>query len=161
MEHGDLVTEPGHPAYDCRSDESGSADHQHSHADSSFPNTPENIISRLAVVRCERTSRGSSKCFGLYLDFDHFESASREFSNPNKCRAVTFLFYQINKTQTIRYEIRYRRILAESGRIFVDYTYSASYRIPGTKGEEWRRRVEDNRLELVPFQDEFRIVAGM
>ena len=36
---------------------------------------------------------------------DHFESASREFSNPNKCHAVTFYFYQINKTQTVRFKI--------------------------------------------------------
>ena len=34
---------------------------------------------------------------------DHFESASREFANPNKCHAVTFFFYQINKTQKVRY----------------------------------------------------------
>ena len=33
---------------------------------------------------------------------DHFESASREFANPNRCRAITFYFYRINKTQTIR-----------------------------------------------------------
>ena len=36
---------------------------------------------------------------------DHFESSSREFSNPNKCYAVTFFFYQINKTQKVRYTI--------------------------------------------------------
>ena len=36
---------------------------------------------------------------------DHFESSSREFSNPNKCHAVTFLFYQINKTQTVTYRL--------------------------------------------------------
>ncbi len=63
--------------------------------------------------------------------------------------------------RAIRYEIRYRRIVREDDMIFVDYTYSASYRIPGSKGEEWRRKVEDNRLELVPVQTEFRIVAGM
>jgi hypothetical protein len=33
---------------------------------------------------------------------DHFESASRVFANPNHCHAVTFYFYQINKTQTVR-----------------------------------------------------------
>src|SRR5438132_175929 len=32
---------------------------------------------------------------------DHYESASREFENKNKCHAVTFLFYQINKTQKV------------------------------------------------------------
>ena len=36
---------------------------------------------------------------------DHFESSSREFSNPNKCHAVTYFFYQINKTQTVRFKI--------------------------------------------------------
>ena len=36
---------------------------------------------------------------------NHFESSSREFSNPNKCHAVTFLFYQINKMQTVKYEL--------------------------------------------------------
>ncbi len=36
---------------------------------------------------------------------DHFESASREFSNPNKCHAVTYFFYQINKTQIVRFKL--------------------------------------------------------
>lgn len=36
---------------------------------------------------------------------DHFESSSREFANPNRCHAVTYYFYQINKTQTVRFKI--------------------------------------------------------
>ena len=36
---------------------------------------------------------------------DHFEASSREFSNPNRCHAVTFLFYRINKTETIRFTL--------------------------------------------------------
>lgn len=36
---------------------------------------------------------------------DHYESASREFANGNDCHAVTFFFYQINKTQTISYTL--------------------------------------------------------
>jgi hypothetical protein len=36
---------------------------------------------------------------------DHFESSSREFTNPNRCHAVTYFFYQINKTQTVRFKI--------------------------------------------------------
>jgi hypothetical protein len=35
----------------------------------------------------------------------HFESSSRVFSNSNECHAVTYLFYRINKTQTIRFRI--------------------------------------------------------
>lgn len=44
---------------------------------------------------------------------DHFESASRSFSNPNTCHAVTFFFYQINKSQIIRFTIEsiQRRII--------------------------------------------------
>jgi len=36
---------------------------------------------------------------------DHFESSSREFSNSNRCHAVTFFFYRINKTQTIKFTL--------------------------------------------------------
>ena len=36
---------------------------------------------------------------------DHFESASRQFANPNHCHAVTYFFYQINKTQKVRFTI--------------------------------------------------------
>jgi hypothetical protein len=36
---------------------------------------------------------------------DHFESASREFKNPNTCHAITFQFYRINKTETIKFEL--------------------------------------------------------
>ena len=36
---------------------------------------------------------------------DHFESSSRDFSNPNKCHAITFFFYRINKTQTVKFTL--------------------------------------------------------
>lgn len=66
------------------------------------------------------------------------------------------------KTQTIRYEIRYRKVtISENKRVFVEYTYTASYRIPGLKGEEWKHTVADNRLELVPEGDGYKILAGM
>lgn len=66
------------------------------------------------------------------------------------------------KTQAIRYEIRYRRVsTAQNNHVLVDYTYSASYRLPGLKGEEWRHTVADNRLELVPEGESFKILAGM
>jgi hypothetical protein len=72
-----------------------------------------------------------------------------------------YLTGKFQDARAIRYEIRYRRVVKEENVIYVDYTFSASYRIPGQKGEEWRSKVDDNRLELVPHQDEFRIVAGM
>ena len=36
---------------------------------------------------------------------DHYESSSRVFSNPNRCHAVTYFFYRINKCQTLRFEL--------------------------------------------------------
>jgi hypothetical protein len=36
---------------------------------------------------------------------DQYESASRVFANPNRCHALTFLFYKLNKCQTIRWEL--------------------------------------------------------
>ena len=72
-----------------------------------------------------------------------------------------YLTTKFQDATAIRYEMRYRRVQKERDLIYIDYTYSASYRIPGPKGDEWRRKVEDNRLELVPYQDDYRIVAGM
>jgi len=72
-----------------------------------------------------------------------------------------YLSTKFQDASAIRYEIRYRKIQKERDLVFVEYTYSASYRIPGIKTDEWRHKVEDNRLELVPYQDEFRILAGM
>lgn len=51
---------------------------------------------------------------------DHFESSSREFTNPNKCHAITFLFYQINKTQTVTYKLEAieRRVILDPNNDF-------------------------------------------
>ncbi len=62
----------------------------------------------------------------------------------------------------IRHEIRYRRIVRETDRVFVDYTFSASFRVPTGKADAWKRKVDDNRLELVRDESgEFKIVSGM
>jgi hypothetical protein len=73
-----------------------------------------------------------------------------------------YLTAKFVQTQAIRYEIRYRKVsVGENKKVFVEYSYSASYRIPGLKGEEWKHTVADNRLELVPDGDTFKITAGM
>jgi hypothetical protein len=73
-----------------------------------------------------------------------------------------YLAGQYMKTTGIRYEIKYRKVtFNENTHVFVDYTYAASYRLPGVKGEEWRHTVADNRLDLVPDGDTYKIIAGM
>lgn len=44
---------------------------------------------------------------------DHYEATSRSFSNANRCHAVTYFFYRINKTETIRFTLESieRRVL--------------------------------------------------
>jgi hypothetical protein len=46
-----------------------------------------------------------------------FESATRTISNPNRCHAVTYFAYQINKTQIVRFKILAitRRIIDPAG----------------------------------------------
>ncbi|HEY5369416.1 MAG TPA: hypothetical protein VIJ75_10515 [Hanamia sp.] len=36
---------------------------------------------------------------------DQYEASSRQFSNPNHCHAITFIFYRLNKKQKITYEL--------------------------------------------------------
>lgn len=63
-----------------------------------------------------------------------------------------YLQKQLKDAKAIRYEIRYRRVISskDTERMFVDYTYSASYKVPGLEDkDEWRRTVSENRLELV------------
>ena len=73
-----------------------------------------------------------------------------------------FLTTTFQGTDGIRYEIRYRRVtFEENTHVSVDYTFAASYRIPGVKKEEWRHSVADNRLDLVPEGDGYKIMSGM
>jgi hypothetical protein len=73
-----------------------------------------------------------------------------------------YLNKKFNQASAIRYEIFYREV--SEGRketVLVDFTYTASYKIPTPTGEVWRRRVADNRLELVREGEKFRILSGM
>ena len=49
----------------------------------------------------------------------------------------------------------------ERKEVLVDYSYSASYRVPGSKVDEWRHSVSDNRLVLIPDGEASKIVSGM
>jgi len=73
-----------------------------------------------------------------------------------------FLETKFRQTRSVRYDIRYRAITDDpSGEVFVDYTFSASYKVPTQHGERWKRSIGDNRLVLIPFEDSYKIRAGM
>jgi len=55
----------------------------------------------------------------------------------------------------VRYEIHYRRVSHQGARIVVDYRYTASYRLHSEDGQDhWSRRLNDNRIVLVPADDD-------
>jgi hypothetical protein len=53
---------------------------------------------------------------------DHFESSSREFSNPNRCHAITYSFFQVNKTQKVKFTLLSvnREVADPVGRVSID-----------------------------------------
>jgi len=73
-----------------------------------------------------------------------------------------YLNSQFKNTTAIRYEIHYRNVTeGRKDTVLVDYTYSASYKIPTSHGDVWRRRVADNRMQLAREGEGFRILSGM
>jgi hypothetical protein len=71
------------------------------HADSSSRHvevgTRAASSTQVGEVSTRAHSEGSSE--------DQFESGSRIFANPNRCHALSFQFYKLNKCQTIRWEL--------------------------------------------------------
>lgn len=134
-----------------------------------IPNTDveDSEENRKIIVFCEKYRRAvETKNVGALLQLaspKYYEDGGNIDASDDLDYAGLgeYLSGKFQDARAIRYEIRYRRVVKEEDIVYVDYTFSASYRIPGQKGEEWRNKVDDNRLELIPHQDEFRIVAGM
>lgn len=63
--------------------------------------------------------------------------------------------------EDVRYEIRYRRVTYKGDRVYVDFTYTASFLVQTPDGKRWSRRLADNRLELVRDGERYRILSGM
>lgn len=61
----------------------------------------------------------------------------------------------------VRYEMRYRRVSVYPERVFVDVTYTGSFKVRTAEGERWERRLADNRIELVREDGALRIVSGL
>lgn len=127
--------------------------------------TPEN---RDIITFCERYRRAVElKNVGQLLEMaapDYYEDGGTLDPTDDLDRAglAEYLRNKYVETESVRYEIRYRRVSpGRQNRLLVDYTYSASYRVPTANGAEWRRKVSENRLEIVPNGEKFQIVAGM
>ena len=74
----------------------------------SCPSTPARLITAPrwgAELRAASRSARSKPAPTPKGRKNHFESSSREFSNPNRCHAVTFFFYRVNNTQTVKFTL--------------------------------------------------------
>src|SRR5690606_22092898 len=127
--------------------------------------TPEN---RDIITFCERYRRAVElKNVGQLLEMaapDYYEDGGTLDPTDDLDRAglAEYLRNKYVETDSVRYEIRYRRVSpGRQNRLLVDYTYSASFRVPTANGAEWRRKVSENRLKIVPEGEKFQIVAGM
>lgn len=72
--------------------------HAQSSHNKSISMTREASAISIGEVQSRQHSEGESE--------SHLESSSRVFENKNKCHAVTYLFYQVDKEQTIKFTIR-------------------------------------------------------
>ena len=136
-----------------------------------IPNTDveDTAFNRDAVDFCEKyrhaVERRNVPLLLKFADQKYYEDGGSTDTSDDLDYAglKAYLEGKFKDVKSIRYEVRYREVSrGRNEEVFVDYTYSASYKIPTPKGDVWRRRVADNRLELKPEgQGAFKILAGM
>jgi len=139
-------------------------------ARSFIPNTDveDSAFNRDVIAFCEQyrkaVERRNTAALLEMADPSYFEDGGNADATDDLDYAGLreYLEGKFAETKAIRYEIRYRRVVrGRNDEIYVEYTYSASYKVPTQKGDVWRRAVADNRLELIPAGDSFKIIAGM
>ena len=135
-----------------------------------IPNTDveETDLNRKVIQYCEDYRRAVERRNIAYLlknaHPSYYEDGATidtsddlDFAGLEKYLAAKFRF-----ATAIRYEIHYRNVTqGRKDTIFVDFTYSASYKLPDGEVEVWHREVQDNQLVLVASGDTFKILAGM
>jgi hypothetical protein len=128
------------------------------------PDTPEN---RKLINFCEQyrkaVARKDVAALIQYASPDYYEDGGNVDASDDIDYAglQEYLTDRFQDAKSIRYEIRYRRISKERDRIYIDYTFTASWRIVVGSTEQWQRKVDDNRLQLVLKDDSYLIISGM
>lgn len=95
---------------------------------------------------------------------DYYEDGGNidALDDLDRAGLAEYLRGKFAEAKAIRYEIRYRRVgIGRNDTLYIDFTYSASYQLPSETGDKWQRTVAENRMEVVPHQDQFLILSGM
>ncbi len=94
-----------------------------------------------------------------YLDHNGTVTGSDDVDLESLRAKITALHTAI---EDVRFEIRYRRVTVRGDRVYVDLTYTGSFRIGELGGgHHWSRRLSDQRMVLVRKDSGFLILSGM
>jgi len=134
-----------------------------------IPNTdvPDTAENRKLINFCEQYRKAVARKdvaeLIKYASPDYYEDGGNMDASDDIDYAglQDYLTERFQDAKSIRYEIRYRRISKERDKIYIDYTYTASWRIMVGNQEQWERKVDDNRLRLIEKGDSYLIVGGM
>ena len=134
-----------------------------------IPNTlvEDTTQNRKVVQFCEEyrhavEDRNVGKLVSMASPQYHSRAAgTRDFVDFDRLKGS--LVTDVPKTNAIRYEIKYQRVVFnEDNHVLVNLRYAASWKAVTVEGpEDWQHRVADNQLDLVPEGDSYKIIAGM
>jgi len=68
-------------------------------------NSSRKVETSVRAAASTSVSEVASRTHAQGQSEDKYESASREFANPNRCHALTYLFYRIEKVQKLRFKL--------------------------------------------------------
>lgn len=124
-----------------------------------------NVVSFCEKYRKAVERRDVAEILGMVSPKYYEDGGNVDASDDLDYRGLKdYITDRFKESRAIRYEIRYRRVVwaEEAERVYVDYTYSASFKIPGPENkDEWKRKVAENRLELKPDGESFKILSGL
>lgn len=132
------------------------------------PDTPENreVVDFMETYRHAVEERNVGAIIAMTAD-DYLDDAGTPIGDDDVDTTVLAerLAEWRGRVTDVRYEIRYRHVrFDEMGRIYVEYRYTASFRMAGADGQErWSRRVSDNRAVLRRDEEseELRFISGL
>lgn len=128
------------------------------------PNTAENreVVDFAERYRQAIQERNAARLLGLVSDQYFDDNGTLEGDDDMDYQAVQETLARWNEdVRDVRYEVRYRRVTRSQDRVFVDYTYTGSFKLRTPNGDRWSRRLADNRLELIRLGDGYKVIAGL